>query len=142
MGEASEEYLRLLSALRDAMRPADSFEDIKVEKLAFLYLRLTRVYKADWRVAPKLFKKLEDELDADSPLQSTGIVDMGMDVIANRKDPAPELLFRYESNLERQIGRTIDEFKQWRTIEPKSAEPLAERPNPDEESTGNDTISS
>jgi hypothetical protein len=129
MGKASEEYLRLLSALRSAMRPADSFEDIQVEKLAFLQLRLTRVYEADWRVAPKLFKKLADGLDADSPLQGTGIINDGLEVLANREDPAPELLFRYESNLERQIGRTIDQLRQWRTVRPNSAELLAKRPD-------------
>jgi hypothetical protein len=73
LGESSETYRRMLSALRNSVRPVDDFEELQVQKLAFLYVRLTRVYKADWRLAPKLFAKLEKSVDADHSFVTKGL---------------------------------------------------------------------
>jgi hypothetical protein len=41
LGESEEAYRVLLSGLRKAIKPVDQFENVQVEKLAFLYLRLS-----------------------------------------------------------------------------------------------------
>jgi len=125
LGESSETYTRMLSALRRSIRPVDNFEELQIEKLAFLYIRLARVYKADWRLAPKLFAKLEKSVDADHPFVTKELFDFG-EVVGQRKDPTPELLVRYESNIERQISRTIDQIEQWRMMRPNNSKPPAE----------------
>jgi len=125
LGESSETYTRMLSALRRSIRPVDNFEELQIEKLAFLYIRLARVYKADWRLAPKLFEKLEKSIDADHPFVTEELFDFG-EVMGQRKDPTPELLVRYESNIERQISRTIDQLEQWRMMRPNNSKPPAE----------------
>jgi hypothetical protein len=127
MGESSETYRRMLSALQKAMRPVDDYEELLIEKLAFLYIRLTRVYKADWRLAPRVFEKLEESVGAEyNPFVTRGLMDFGGEVIGPRKDPTPELLLRYESNIERQISRTIDQFERWRMIRMNNSKPPAE----------------
>ena len=122
LGESSETYRRVLTALQKSMRPVDNFEEIQIEKLAFLYIRLTRVYKADWRLAPKLFEKLEKSIDAEQPFV-TKVLDEFCEGKGQRKDPTPELLLRYENGLEKQISRTIDQFERWRTMRPNNSQP-------------------
>ncbi len=127
MGELGETYRRMLSALQKSMRPVDNYEELQVEKLAFLYIRLTRVYKADWRLAPKLFEKLEESVGAEyNPFVIKGLINFGDEVIGHRKDPTPELLLRYESSIERQISRTIDQFERWRMMRPNNSKPPTE----------------
>jgi hypothetical protein len=126
LGESSETYRRMVSALQKSIRPVDSYEELQVEKLIFLYIRLARVYKADWRLAPKLFEKLEKSIDADHPFVTRELFDFGGEVMGQRKDPTPELLIRYESNIERQIGRTIDHLEQWRMMRPNNSKASAE----------------
>lgn len=62
LGESSQTYRRMVSALRRAIRPEDEYVELLIAKLAFLYIRLARVYKADWRLAPKLFEKIEKSI--------------------------------------------------------------------------------
>ena len=126
MGESSETYRRMLSSLQKSMGPVDNFEELLIEKLAFLYIRLTRVYKADWRLAPKLFEKLEESIDAEHPFVTKDPLDFGREVVGQRKYPAPELLVRYESTIERQISRTIDQCERWRMMRPNNSKPPAE----------------
>lgn len=127
MGKASEEYLRLLSALRGAIRSRDAFVDIQVESLAFWYLRLARIQKAGLRVAPKLFKKMEEALDAGG-----FELDIFTQTAGNRKDPSPELIIRYESNTLRQISRAMGLLQQWLTICTSDPKLLKAVPGPDE----------
>jgi hypothetical protein len=115
-GESEGHYLRLLSALRGSIRPVDSLEEIQVEKLAFLYLRLTRLYKADVEVAPKLFKKVSQALDEDHSTVETKWVNKEDEVVVVTKDPAPDSFMHYENNLERQIGRTFDQLEALRRV--------------------------
>lgn len=126
LGESSQTYRQMLSALRASMRPTDDYEDLLIEKLAFLYIRLTRVYKADWQLAPKLFKRLQESVEAEHNLVTSMAMGFGDEVVGQRKDPAPELLVRYESNIERQISRTLDQLQQWRMIRPNNPEALAQ----------------
>lgn len=115
-GEFEGHYLRLLSALRGSIRPGDSLEEIQVEKLAFLYLRLTRVYKSDLEVAPKLFKKVSEALDKDHATVETKWLNKEDEVVVVTKEPAPDSFLRYENNVERQIGRTFDQLEALRRI--------------------------
>jgi len=127
LGESGKTYRRMLTALQKSMRPVDDYEELLIEKLAFLYIRLTRVYKADWRLAPKLFEKLEKTLsEGYNPFVSKDLLSFGSEEIGQRKDPTPELLLRYESNIERQISRTIDQLERWRMMRPNNSKPPAE----------------
>jgi len=126
LGESSETYRRMLVALQKSMRPVDNYEVLLIEKIAFLYVRLIRVYKADWQLVPKLFEKLEKSIDAEHPFVTKPLLDFGGEVMGQRKDPTPELLLRYESNIERQISRTIDQFERWRMMRPNKSKPPAE----------------
>jgi len=113
-GEREEDYRRLLCGLREDLRPVGCLEEIQVEKAAFLYLRLSRVYKVDLRLAPLLFKKVSDALEKDYPTVETEWVDKEKEVVVVEKDLSPDLLLRYEGNVERQIARTLDRLVQLR----------------------------
>ncbi len=127
LGESGKTYRRMLTALQKSMRPVDDYEELLIEKLAFLYIRLTRVYKADWRLAPRLFEKLEKSLsEGYRPFVTKGLLDLEGEVMGHLKDPTPELLLRYESNIERQISRTIDQLERWRMMRPNNSKPPAE----------------
>jgi hypothetical protein len=141
LGESSETYRRMLSALQNSMRPVDDFEQLQIEKLAFLYIRLTRVYKADWRLAPKFFEKLEKFIDADHNFVTKGLLDLEGEVMGQRRDPTPELLLRYESNIERQISRTIDQLERWRMMRPNKPKLAAELEEQIESQEGSNTVS-
>jgi hypothetical protein len=116
LGESEETYHLLLSGLHKAINPVDQLEIVQVEKLAFLYLRLSRVYQADWNAAPKLFDKLANTLDEDEPQTETIWLDRANEAVVIRKGPSPDLLLRYEANIERQIARTVGLLEQWRRI--------------------------
>lgn len=113
MGESREDYLALLSGLRKAYPPANPLAEILIEKLAFQYLRLSRVYKSDMQCAPMLFTKVKDALENDEPAVETEYVgkDKEYRVVVFPKGPSPELLFRYESGIERQIDRSFEQLK-------------------------------
>jgi hypothetical protein len=112
--EAETDFKAILSGLRNALRPMNEFEGIQVDKLAFLYLRLRKLYEADWRVAPKLFAKVTEVLDENRGVVEVAAVEEGQEVAFLRRDPSPELLIRYESNIERQIARTLDQLGKYR----------------------------
>lgn len=119
------DYLQLLAGLREAIRPIDGFEDLQIQKLALLYVRLSRAYKADARIAPMTFARVQELLDQDQPEVTVEWVSKEEKVVVARKDPTPDLLIRYESALERQIGRTLTQIEQWRRMRqggPQSAD--------------------
>ena len=127
LGESRETYRRMLSALQRALRPVDNFEQLQVEKLAFLYIRLTRVYKADWQLVPKLFMRIEQSLDRkETVVLSEPFGGLTTEVIDGGRFATPELLMRYENNIERQINRTIDQIERWRMLRPKTSNVPAE----------------
>jgi hypothetical protein len=113
MGESKEDFLSLLAGLRKKFRPADSLAGILVDKLAFLYLRLSRVYKSDIQSAPLLFTKVKEVLEEGEPTVDAEYVGEHKEyrVVALPKGPAPELLIRYEANVERQIARTLEQLE-------------------------------
>ena len=114
---AEDDFKSIIKAFRNALRPADEFEEIQIDKLAFLHLRLARLYKAEWQVAPKLFERLSKVLDEFHQVTVTAYVEEGeegQEVAFLRREPSPEILMRYESNIERQIGRTLDLLTKYR----------------------------
>ena len=118
MGESKEDYLTLLAGLRKTYRSADSLAEILVDKLAFLYLRLSRVYKSDIQSAPLLFTKVKEALEEDEPAVEAEYVGAQKEyrVVVFPKGPSPELAIRYESNIERQIARTLDQLERARQV--------------------------
>ena len=113
MGEEEEHYLALLRGLRKTFQPGNSFAEVLVDKLTFLYLRLSRVYKCDLQCAPTLFTKVKEALENDEPTVDTEYVGEKKEyrVVVFPKGPSPELLIRYEANIERQIARTLDQLE-------------------------------
>jgi hypothetical protein len=115
-GEERENYVALISMLRSSIQPENGFEDSLVEKLAFLFLRLIRVYRADIKIAPKMFKRVSELLGRGQPSIKMKWISPEDQVVVMQRDPSSESLMRYESNLERQIGRTMDELERFRRM--------------------------
>jgi hypothetical protein len=109
LGERTEDYLALLAGLRKSFQPANSFAEVLVDKLAFLYLRLSRVYKCDLQSAPRLFAKVNEAIEDGEPTIETEYVGAPKQyqVVVIPKGPSPEVLIKYEGNIERQIARTL-----------------------------------
>jgi hypothetical protein len=108
--ESEGDYLSLLEASRADIKPATPLEDVLVEKLAFLYLRLSRLYKADARIAPRMFAGIRRGLDQDEPHVYTEHR-FDTQIVVVRKELSPELLLRYEASLERSIDRTLTQLE-------------------------------
>jgi hypothetical protein len=108
LGEAQQNFDAFKKGLTRTFRPTSDFEQLQIEKLSFLYVRLVRLYKSEWEIAPKLFQRVSDILDDSREVIETACVTQGEEVAYLRREPSPELLIRYETNLERQIGRTLD----------------------------------
>ncbi len=108
--ESQASYQRLLEGLRAGIKPATPLEGVLVEKLAFLYLRLSRLYKADARIAPRIFAGVKRGLVQDEPHVYTEHK-FDKQVVVVRKELSPELLLRYEASLERAIDRTLSQLE-------------------------------
>ena len=118
----AEEFEELLAAINEAIRPTGGLEETLTDKLAMLFMRLRRVYKADLETAPKLFARVKDCLNT-----STSIV-AGLEerITRTSQDPSLELLVRYETSIERQIDRTLGLIQQLRRMRQVDIAPLSE----------------
>ena len=114
--EAREDLDRLISVISESIKPVDGLEQALVEKLAVLLLRLTRVYKADRAIVPKLFARVKDGLDQVRPPPKLHLIDREAQILIDRKDPSFEILMRYETAIERQIARTLDQIQMLRLL--------------------------
>jgi len=114
--EATEDLERLISVIAESIKPVDGLEQALVEKLAVLLLRLTRVYKADQAIVPKLIERVMDGLDKVQPPPELHLIDREAQIVIDRKDPSSEVLMRYETAIERQIARTIDQIQKLRLL--------------------------
>src|SRR5262249_23182773 len=105
-GESEDDYKKLLASYLEALQPVGGFEEFLVEKLAFLALRVSRIYKADAKIAPLFFEGIRKSLAAGPSFYLMGLQD-------NDKDGqlTPELLVRYEGTLERQFDRTLSQLE-------------------------------
>jgi len=127
-GDGAVRYAELVSVLRCAIQPRNGLEDLLVEKLGFLFLRLTRLYRSDAAIAPKLFAQVSQSLDEGHSNADTVGVDREFETLVIKREPTPELMIRYEVNLERQIARTLDELTKMREMIPASVELLEKTP--------------
>ncbi len=91
------DFSKLLVGLQKDFRPTGTIENVLVEKLAVLYLRLSRVYQADRAVALVPFTELQ-----------AGVVG---EIAIVQKTPTLEVVMRYEANLERNIDRTLNQLE-------------------------------
>jgi hypothetical protein len=110
-GEDREEFIRLGSILQKSIRPVGGFEEMLVEKLAVLLFRLLRLYRADLKIAPKMFKRVAEFLGPGQPSVKATWVSREDQVVFMQRDPSSESLMRYEANLERQIARTFGQIE-------------------------------
>jgi hypothetical protein len=103
----AEEFHKLLAAATEAFHPANGLVEALVQKLAVLFLRQRRLYKADLDIAPKLFARVGDGLNAKD---SAWVLNL------NEKDtnrgPTMDTLIRYEMAISREIGRTLTQIQQ------------------------------
>lgn len=114
--EATEDLEKLISVIAESIKPFDDLEQALVEKLAVLLLRLTRVYRADQAIAPSLFARVKDGLDQGQPPPELHLIDREAQIFIDRKDPSFEVLMRYETAIERQIARTLDQIQKLRLL--------------------------
>ncbi len=105
--ESEDDYRRLLDGLRDAFQPANALEEVLVEDLAFAFLRRSRVYKAEGHVVPLLFERVGDACTKDTCLLVPE---------KEREVASPELVFRYDTSLDRQIERKLNQLERLRRI--------------------------
>ncbi len=116
LGDSQDDFSKLLVGLRRDFRPKGCMENLLVEKLAVLCLRLGLVYKADLKAAPLIFTKVQAGLRGDEPLGITGLFNSELEVALVRKLPTPEVLMRYETNIERNIERTLNQLERLQRI--------------------------
>ena len=110
-GEERKHYIELISMLRSSIRPQNGLEETLVEKLAFLFLRLARFYRADMRVAPRIFERVAELLGPGQPSVKVKWVSREDQLVVVQRDPTSDTMTRYESNLERQIARTFEQIE-------------------------------
>jgi hypothetical protein len=81
-------------------------------------------WKADAESAPMLFAKVREGLLNDKPTVETEYVGAKeYRVIVFPKGPSPDLLIRYESNIERQIARTSVQLEGLQPLRQSAPEP-------------------
>lgn len=116
--ESVEDYKRLHAKLRKGIRPRSPLEEMLIEALAFEFLRMSRVYKADVQIAPRIFKRVEEVLtNADSEVV-VEIVDREREIALVRKQLDPELLLRYGNSISKQIHRILDRLDRLQVFGP------------------------
>ena len=133
--ESRQELLDLTSVVQESIRPQTALENALAGKLAALLFRLTRVYKVDERIAPKLFARVSKLLGRGQPEIRAKWVSPKDQIVVVRRDPTSESIMRYETNLERQIVRTLSQIETLRRMRRDTCTPalppasIAETPN-------------
>lgn len=123
----AKEFHKLLAAAREAIHPANGLVDALVQKLAVLFLRLRRVYKADFEIAPKLFARVEDTLTS-----KNSFLDLGLDEKDTNRGPTMDTVVRYETTISREIGRTLTQIQQLQQMVEIDIAPIAQSAKPSE----------
>jgi hypothetical protein len=123
----AEEFHKLLAAATEAIRPENGLVEALVQKLAVLFLRLRRVYKADFEIAPKLFVRVEDALTS-----KNSFLDLGLDEKDTNRGPTMDTVVRYETTISREIGRTLTQIQQLRRMLEIDIAPISQGGKPPE----------
>jgi hypothetical protein len=109
--ESLPDYKKLLDGLCDAIKPCNALDQALVEALAFEFLRLSRIYRADAQIAPRMFERVHTGLVQDSPQFSMESVDKQTEIVLVQRTPEPELLIRYGSSVTKHIHRILDRIE-------------------------------
>jgi hypothetical protein len=109
--ESIQNYKRLLEVLRKAFRLDNALDQMLVEVLAFEFLRLSRIYKADAQIAPRMFERIHTALVEDNPHVITEWVDKEREFAFVQRPLDPELLLRYFSSVTKNIHRSVDQLR-------------------------------
>jgi hypothetical protein len=109
-GEDQDDFVALRSTLFDSIRPVGGLEKTLVAKLAVLFFRLLRLYKADMTIAPKLFKRVAEILGPGQPAVKAKWTSPYDQVIVVQRDPTSDSIMRYEGSLEKHIGQTLNQI--------------------------------
>jgi hypothetical protein len=109
--ESTHDYDRLLEALVGAIKPKNALQQTLVEMLAFEFLRLSRIYKVDAQIAPRMFENVQKSLAENSPSLITEYIDRKREIIVVQKQLDPELLLRYGSVVSKHIHRILDRLE-------------------------------
>jgi hypothetical protein len=107
-GEEEDDYCNLVSALRRAIKPVGELEDILVEKLAALFFRLSRAYKWDAKIAPRMFARVASDLvpgKSNPEVKSISPLDQ---IVLYSKHPTTDNTARHEASIERNIAKTFN----------------------------------
>jgi hypothetical protein len=122
LGDNAGDFEGLVSVCREAIRPANGLEEILVEKLAVLLFRLTRTYKFDAKIAPKLFARVAETLNRGHFAAQAKWISREDQALVPSKDPTPDLIIRYETSIERQIVRTLEQIEKVRNMRGRTIE--------------------
>jgi hypothetical protein len=105
--ESIQDYKRLLEALRKAFKCDNALDQILVQVLAFELLRLSRIYKADAQIAPRMFERVQTDLVENNPHVFTECVDKEREVVLVQRPLDPEIILRYASSVMKNIQRIL-----------------------------------
>jgi hypothetical protein len=112
------DFVNFLADLRAAIGPRDQLENIFVENLALQFFRLVRVHQADATIAPLLFRKVREQLEANG--EDVIVAEtLNDDSSGSARVPATDLFIRYEASVWRQIDRIMDRIQKWRKLSSK-----------------------
>jgi hypothetical protein len=116
LGEEKEILLELISDTADFIQPTNRLEQIFVEKFALVLLRQMRLNNADLSLSKKLFARVKDGLNSVQPAPTLHLIDREHQLVVERRDPTFDSLVRYDTSLERQLGRIITHIGQLRLL--------------------------
>jgi hypothetical protein len=103
------DFENLLADLRAAIGPRN---------LALQFFRLVRVHQADATIAPLLFRKVREQLEANG--EDVIVAEtLNDDSSGSARVPATDLFIRYEASVWRQIDRIMDRIQKWRKLSSK-----------------------
>ena len=91
------------------------------------FLRLRRVYKADFEIAPKLFARVENTLTS-----KNSFLDLGLDEKDTNRGPTMDTVVRYETTISREIGRTLTQIQQLQQMAEIDIAPISQLAKPSE----------
>jgi hypothetical protein len=105
--ESVPNYEKFLCSLCEAIQPSNALEQALVEMLAFEFLRLSRVYKADAQIAPRMFERVHAGLSEEKPHVLTERVEKEEEIVIVQRALDPELVIRYQTHVSREIDRIL-----------------------------------
>jgi hypothetical protein len=113
--ESQAQFDQLVGGLQRTLAPESPIEKTLVEKLAFLFLRMIRLYKEDAEVAPLIFGSVKDGLSSWDSGYTTESREEG-EVVVPERTVSPDLLLRYEASIEKNIERTLNQLERLRAL--------------------------